>query len=100
MNADTLTIRGAGSSTKWATMKECTVDTFKDVADPTKDCTVYDVVDVTVESAEWSGTYKFPTNYNHGSWSKASEAAAITPAQAGTRTAKIRGIRPSLADTQ
>lgn len=100
MNADTLTIRGAGSSTKWATMKECTVDTFKDVADPTKDCTVYDVVDVTVESAEWSGTYKFPTNYNYGSWSKASEAAAITPAQAGTRTAKIRGIRPSLADTQ
>lgn len=96
MNADTLTIQDGATGTTYAAMDACEMTTFKSVANPTQNCTVYTVVGVTVESAEWQGTYAFPGTFNVGDWNLTN--GVLTPTMGGTRAVVIRCVKPSPAN--
>jgi hypothetical protein len=100
MKADTLTITGpSGSATTYASMSACSMSTWKDVADPSKDCVAYDVASATVQSDGWQGSYAFPLTYNYGTWTQTIPATGkITTAIEGTHKVKIQCIKPSAAD--
>lgn len=103
MKADTLTIAGpSGSATTYANMSACSMSTWKDVADPSKDCVAYDVASTTVESDGWSGSYAFPLTYNYGTWKQPLAnwiaTSKISTTIEGTHKVKIQCIKPSDAD--
>jgi hypothetical protein len=98
MNADTLTVTGPnGTAVTYASMDACDMSTFRSVANPSMNCTVYDVASVTVESDGWQGSYAFPLTFNVGDWSQPT-GGVVTPTMGGTRTVIIRCVRPSGAN--
>jgi hypothetical protein len=84
---------------KYADMKECDTSTGKDAADKTKGCTVYLTKSATVESDGWTGSYVFPTAYNHGKWTQQTGTSGtpdkFTAAHEGTKEVHIYCIRPT-----
>merc|ERR1712012_1262386 len=100
MKADELIITDdKGKATKYADMKECDTDKFKDAKEPTKDCTTYGVASATVKSDGWTGSYKFPQTYNYGEWKKNTDTE-YTADHKGTGKAPITCIRPASKNIQ